>query len=369
MSKKLLYKFTLPLMSSFALAFLSACGDETTNVTNTMGMSIIEKKGKIPECTKESAGNMIYVSDSAAAFFCADGEWQTLKGDKGEKGEKGQDGLDGDDGSSCLVSGNETHDGYDIICDNEIVGYLYDGSVGPEGDRGIDGLSAYQLAVKNGFTGTEQEWLESLKGSGSNNPEQGSGKNFLDGWMIDARDKQLYRTVTIGDQTWMAENLNYAYTEPIEGYDSSSFCFAHKSENCDVYGRLYPWSAAMDSIGSFDSTGRGCGSQEDCDDRGVVRGVCPEGWHIPDTTETRILISAVKGTEMEKIFTAQPAGQMVKNDDYAYSFNNQGSLSMHWTSKGHSNKKTACTLFFGEDNDTHQFQIKINAIAVRCIKD
>ena len=36
---------------------------------------------------------------------------------------------------------------------------------GPKGDKGQDGLSAYQVAVKNGFKGNEQEWLQSLKGS------------------------------------------------------------------------------------------------------------------------------------------------------------------------------------------------------------
>lgn len=43
------------------------------------------------------------------------------------------------------------------------------GTRGPKGDTGEDGLSAYEVAVDNGFVGTEEDWLESLKG------EPGSG--------------------------------------------------------------------------------------------------------------------------------------------------------------------------------------------------
>lgn len=60
-----------------------------------------------------------------------------LKGDKGEKGDKGDKGDRGETGAT--------------------------GETGADGARGKDGASAYEIAVKNGFDGTEQEWLESLK--------------------------------------------------------------------------------------------------------------------------------------------------------------------------------------------------------------
>ena len=46
-----------------------------------------------------------------------------------------------------------------------------DGTNGVDGKDGRDGDSAYKIAVKNGFVGTEKEWLASLKGGGSNNNE------------------------------------------------------------------------------------------------------------------------------------------------------------------------------------------------------
>lgn len=72
------------------------------------------------------------------------------------------------------------------------------------------------------------------------------------GEIVDSRDGQVYKTVAIDTQTWMAENLNYAYKGVkfnYEGYisDSTSWCYDNKVTNCDKYGRLYTWSAVMDS--------------------------------------------------------------------------------------------------------------------------
>ena len=55
---------------------------------------------------------------------------------------------------------------------------------------------------------------------------------------MDARDGQIYKTVKIGNQVWMAQNLNYAYLQPTSELDSSSFCYEDSPENCKKYGRL-----------------------------------------------------------------------------------------------------------------------------------
>ncbi|WP_270420742.1 hypothetical protein [Acidaminococcus massiliensis] len=92
-------------------------------------------------------------------------EWLAyLKGDKGEKGDKGDTGATGPAGTNGK-----------------------DGSNGTDGKPGSDGLSAYELAVKNGFSGNETAWLESLKGEKGDAGVTGAdGKNGLNG--VDGKD-------------------------------------------------------------------------------------------------------------------------------------------------------------------------------------
>ncbi len=103
--------------------------------------------------------------------------------------------------------------------------------------------------------------------------------------LTDTRDGQTYKTVTIGTQTWMAENLNYAYTGVPYNYsgytsDSTSWCYENDPANCAKYGRLYTWAAAMDSSGTWSTNGKGCGYGSECSPTGTIRGICPEGWHV-----------------------------------------------------------------------------------------
>jgi len=115
------------------------------------------------------------------------------------------------------------------------------------------------------------------------------------GELLDTRDNQVYKTVTIGSQIWMAQNLNYAYNEPTSRLDSSSFCYNNSADSCAKNGRLYLWSAAMDSAAVFSTAGKGCGDRTTCRPSGTVRGVCPEGWHLPNYDEWDTLVSTVGG--------------------------------------------------------------------------
>jgi uncharacterized protein (TIGR02145 family) len=91
---------------------------------------------------------------------------------------------------------------------------------------------------------------------------------------------KTYKTVVIGTQTWMAENLNYET-------ESGSVCNGNVDSRCDQYGRLYDWSTAM--AGASSSTANPSG----------VRGICPEGWHLPSQAEWNILSSFVGGSNTE----------------------------------------------------------------------
>ena len=124
--------------------------------------------------------------------------------------------------------------------------------------------------------------------------------------VTDLRDGQIYKTVAIGSQIWMAQNLNYEMV--------NSFCYNDDSVNCSKYGRLYLWSTAMDSAGIWTTNGKGCGYGMTCTPTYPVRGVCPEGWHLPTQTEWNTLFIKVGGSST--------AGKMLKSTNGWYSSGN-----------------------------------------------
>ena len=110
------------------------------------------------------------------------------------------------------------------------------------------------------------------------------------GQLIDERDGKTYKTVKIGDQLWMAENLHSFYFQngdpiPIvkskEAWDFAAYTekpaccyYENKSENGDKYGLIYNWYAVNDP-----------------------RGLAPKSWHIPSGDEKDKLIEFVGGIE------------------------------------------------------------------------
>ena len=120
------------------------------------------------------------------------------------------------------------------------------------------------------------------------------------GTLVDSRDAQIYKTVQIGDQVWMAENLNYA--------SEGSACFNDTASYCELFGRLYYWSTAMDSAGTWSDHGKGCGYNKTCTPTYPVRGICPEGWHLPSAEEFNKLIDAVGGLDSASRKLISPVG-------------------------------------------------------------
>ena len=143
---------------------------------------------------------------------------------------------------------------------------------------------------------TQNETIPQLSGSQC-------GGNIVYGTLNDSRDGKSYRTVTIGTQTWMAENLNYnapgskCYGEDgqvvvdwDEENDEPIFTTLSNAEvqaNCVKYGRLYDWAAVMGFESSCNSST--CAGQV----QSKHQGICPNGWYIPSDAEWETLVKYV----------------------------------------------------------------------------
>ena len=110
-------------------------------------------------------------------------------------------------------------------------------------------------------------------------PEDASWNGaIVNGLLLDARDGHAYRTVQIGRQTWMAENLNYRGA--LGQLDTLGVCFGDSGAACAKFGRLYSWTEALaGSPAAATSVG--------------VRGVCPLGWHLPTSVDWDALRASV----------------------------------------------------------------------------
>ncbi|MFW5835562.1 MAG: FISUMP domain-containing protein [bacterium] len=127
-----------------------------------------------------------------------------------------------------------------------------------------------------GFAEVIALFIAIITGTGCNK-EPGDEVNDLYGTWTDTVDGTVYRTLQLGDQLWMVDNINRG--QIIDGSRDQEdngvidkYCYDNNPVLCDQYGGLYQWEEAMQYETSESS-----------------RGICPAGWHIPSDSEWKIL--------------------------------------------------------------------------------
>ncbi len=200
------------------------------------------------------------------------------------------------------------------------------------------------------------------------------------GEIVDERDGRIYKTVKIGDQVWMAENLNY-FDETLDG---RSWCYEDDLKNCETWGRLYTWAAAIDSVALYDGgSGVDCGYGKTCTLPEKVQGICPKGWHLPTNTEWQALFTE---NNAGKVLKAQTGWYSNGNGTDAYGFaalsaggrddtgtgyfDGAGSDAYFWSAtEGISYYAHYVLLIYNLDGAYLELNIKDLGFSVRCLKD
>ena len=177
-------------------------------------------------------------------------------------------------------------------------------------------------------------------------------------------DGNIYKTVKIGDQWWMAENLNVTH---YRNGDPIPHCRNYDNElaNGKIYGKLYNWYAVDDSCG-----------------------LAPEGWHVPSKEEWRILLfdyldGSSAGGQMKEAgtahwkkpnvgatnesgFTALPGGCYY----YDGSFRDMGSKAYFWSStEAEWYSAESISLLYSQETNSGGTSGKQFGASVRCVKD
>lgn len=230
------------------------------------------------------------------------------------------------------------------------------------------------IAIAIAFLAGTAVMFDACKKEKNEDPNSEEGYTFTD-----PRDGQTYNIVTIGSQTWFAENLKYE--------TNNSWCYDDDGSNCNEYGRLYTWGAS--------------------------KSACPSGWHLPSDNEWKTLemhlgmsqseadITGWRGTDEGKKlkstsgwyndgngidavgFKALPGGYRVTFGDFI-NYSDLGRAGHWWSATEHSfsnlgNKWSATehssargwSRYLSEDVDeiAHHGRDKQDGFSVRCVRD
>ena len=195
-------------------------------------------------------------------------------------------------------------------------------------------------------------------------------REFVYSSVEDSRDGRVYKTIEIGDQVWMAENLKLDV--PAE-YDSLTSCPGKDPEKCESIGRLYSWTAAIDSALVYSDGGKNCGYGKYCSPPAEALGLCPEGFHLPSRDDLAKLMKTVGGYEVGAVNLKSRSGWPYEDFGYdLYGFNGipADSTAGYWTTANAENQISAYKLLldFGTPKPYLSSSGKYERYFIRCLK-
>ena len=405
-------------MGAFMCFSLIACsGNDSSAVLNTTKENVA-LADDLEKCDTDVTNQKVFVEEDSTYFRCDGNNWVEVVDDNDEDSvsvsapESSSESSSSSDGVapiSAPESSSESSSSSDGVAlssapeSSSESGSSSDGvalSSAPESSSesgsSSDGVALSSAPESSSESSSSRDGVALSSAPESSSSEKAAwaylNPNVSYGLMQDMRDKQYYKTVKIGDQVWMAENLNYNSGD-ISSDNSWSGCYGNSADSCAKYGRLYSWDVAMNKAS--------CAYGLSCTPSGTVRGICPEGWHLPSLNEIITLVNPFassieeysdegtgryydagyplksqmgwkKGSfgysesSNETGFTALPGGGFNGAREYAY----VGEFAYFW-SASEKEQNSAYDLEFDNDFETAYVSAltKSHIASVRCIQN
>ena len=203
--------------------------------------------------------------------------------------------------NSATCGGTITSDGGEPVIARGVVWATHENPT-IEDNKTTDGAGMGSFVSQ--ITGLEPETVYHVRAYATNAMGAAYGNSLVfqtlaqpeTGTFIDNRDGTVYKTIKIGSQVWMAENLRYlpSVVGPETSSDSEPCYYVYNYNGTDVeeakattiysiFGALYNWPAAMNGETSSSTNPSG------------VKGVCPDNWHLPSDAEWTQLVEYLGG--------------------------------------------------------------------------
>lgn len=269
------------------------CGGDTESSTSP-----------VDEITSSSSDGVVESSDGSALLLTSSSESESSSGEKAVDGSSSSDGKassssgkvessssgKGERSSSSEVAGGSSSS--DVVAGSS--SSEKSSSSEAESSSSVESSSSEEpssssvvessSSVAESSSSLEIESSSSIAlSSSSETPTVKSIYDAENNSLTDLRDNQVYKTVTIGEQIWMAENLNYMPEDTVGTiYSGGTVCGGGEnnsredSEKCDIFGRLYLRKVALNKTTASNR-----------------RGICPDGWSIPQQSDWKILMEFV----------------------------------------------------------------------------
>ena len=279
------------LFTGAAICFsLVACGGDDSNSASNPTKETVASTDNLGICSEDVCNQKVFVEEDSAYFVCDGEKWIE------EMDDDDEDSVSVTDPESSVKSSSSSVDvppssAPESSAESSSSSVNVPSSSAPESSA-ESSSSSVDVPLSSAPESSAESSSSSVDFPLSSTPESSSSEKvawaYLNpeisyGLMQDLRDGQYYKTVQIGDQVWMAENLNYDPGDVSSmGTWAMNACYGNLPENCAKYGRLYTWEVAMNS--------KSCGYGLSCKPSGTVRGICPEGWHLPSLDEFITLI-------------------------------------------------------------------------------